>query len=160
MFTLDERIRGIPVAREQVVSLFQSINAPQLAVPGKQMGAAQGYVVGVRGPQGFAVFIYLHLSELGDCAVYASERRALPAEEYSEEEATAVAFAESMGFMLDNLNFRGAPVEQQDEWMQHLPCFQRAPPGATGAAPVGRPSGAEAPQREQVVQLGRIFSAF
>jgi hypothetical protein len=41
VFSIDDRIRGLPANREQVVALFQSINAPHLAIPGKQAGPAQ-----------------------------------------------------------------------------------------------------------------------
>ena len=75
MFTLDERIRGLPAAKEQVVAVYHSINSPHLAIPGKKAGPAQASIVGLRGTHGFAVFIYLYLPESQDCAVYASDRR-------------------------------------------------------------------------------------
>ena len=89
MFTLDERLKGLPATREQIVSLFQSINSPHLAVPGKQAGPAQAFIVGLRGGSGFAVFIYLSLAESADCAVYAPARRNLSPEEYQDEENEA-----------------------------------------------------------------------
>ncbi len=113
MFTLDERIRGLPAAKEQVVALYHSINSPHLAIPGKKAGPAVASVVGLRGPHGFAVFIYLYLPESQDCAVYASDRRSLSAGEYEAEEADAIAFCESMAFMVDNANFRALPPDQQ-----------------------------------------------
>ena len=41
MFTLDERLRGLPATREQVVALHQSVNLPHLAIPGRKAGQAR-----------------------------------------------------------------------------------------------------------------------
>src|SRR5439155_19347131 len=47
---------------------------------------------------------------------------------------------ESMGFIMDNLNFRARPAAEQDQMMKALPVFQRDP----AAAAAGRGSGAGA----------------
>ena len=156
MFTIDDRIRGLPAAREQVVALHQSINAPNLAVPGKQAGPAQAFVVGLRGQSGFAVFVYLYLAESQDCAVYVPARRNLAPDEYQGEEADAMAFVESMGFMMDNMNFRGLSVEDQDGMLKALPVFQKDP-RAVPAAPGQKK--AETKQSTSAA-LGRLFSSF
>jgi len=160
VFTLDERIRGLPAAKEQVVALYHSINSPHLAIPGKKAGPALASVVGLRGPHGFAVFIYLYLPESQDCAVYASDRRNLSASEYEAEEQEAIAFCESMAFMVDNANFRSLPPDQQDDMIRTMPVFQKDPklsvrrPGAAaqGAAAKSGPDPAQV--------LGRLFSSF
>lgn len=167
MFAIDEKIRGLPASREQVVALYQSINQPHLAIPGKQAGPAQAFIVGLRGAGGFAVFVYLFLMEVGDCAVYLSEHRNLTPEQYRDEEAEAMAFVESMGFMVDNMNFRGLPPAQQDEMLRTLPVFQREPGPAqaprTGPRPVAqtgaRPIAQEKPQATPAA-LGRLFTSF
>ena len=161
MFTLDERIRGLPAVKEQVVALYQSINSPHLAIPGKKAGPALASVVGLRGPHGFAVFIYLYLPESQDCAVYASDRRNLSPDEYQAEEQEAIAFCESMAFMVDNANFRGLAPDQQDEMIKTMPVFQKDPKlaGRRGASAAGAaPSKPQGPDPAQV--LGRLFSSF
>ncbi|HEY8207279.1 MAG TPA: social motility and stimulation tgl protein [Myxococcaceae bacterium] len=161
MFTLDERIRGLPAQKEQVVALYHSINSPHLAIPGKKAGPALASVVGLRGPHGFAVFIYLYLPESQDCAVYASERRSLSPAEYETEEQEAIAFCESMAFMVDNSNFRGAPPDQQDEMIRTMPVFQKDPKHVRqrpGAPATGASATKPGPDPAQV--LGRLFSSF
>ncbi len=156
MFNIDDRIRGLPASREQVVALFQSINAPHLAIPGKQAGPAQAFIVGLRSSGGFAVFVYLFLSEHHDCAVYVSPRRNLSPEEYAGEEAEALGFVESMGFMMDNANYRGLPQDQQEELLKSLPVFQRDPRSLAGPA-----AGKKAETKPNpAASLGKIFSAF
>jgi hypothetical protein len=159
VFTLDDRIRGIPAAREQVIALYQSINAPNLAIPGKKAGPAQAYVVGLRGTGGFAVFIYLYMQEAQDCAVYASEKRQLTPETYGPEEQEAIAFCESMAFLMDNTNFRSLPVEQQEEMMKTLPVFQRDP---RSVKPAGseKAASAQPARKDSVGAIGRLLTSF
>jgi hypothetical protein len=154
VLTIDERLRGLPATRDQVIALHQSINQPPLAIPGKQAGPAQAFIVGLRGSTGFSVFVYLYLPEAGDCAIYVSDRRNLTSEEYGGEEAEALGFVESMGFILDTLNFRGMPPQQQDEMIRTLPVFQRDPRPSGVMSPKGEP------QKSPLAVIGRLFSSF
>jgi len=156
VFTIDQRLRGLPASREQVVSVYQSLNQPHVAIPGKQAGPAQAYIVGLRGSAGLALFVYLFLPEVGDCAVYVSDRRNLGAEEFAAEEQEALAFTESMGFMMDQVNFRALPLPQQDELLRTLPVFMKDPRLAPRAPTVKGPSPESPPQEK----LGRLFAAF
>ena len=158
MFTLDSRVRGLPAQREQVTALYQSINAPHLAIPGKQAGPAQAFIVGVHTAGGFNVFIYLHLAESSDCSVYLSDRRNLSQDQYREEESEALGFVESMGFMMDDLNFEGSTPEDQDQLLLTLPVFQKDP----RAAAAGPARTASTPSSDQNPRsaLAKLFSAF
>lgn len=155
MFSIDERFRGLPAGREQVLLLHQSINSPHLAVPGKPAGPAQAFVVGLRGSSGYAVFIYLFLSETKDCAVYAPARRGTSAEETEQHETEALAFVESMGFMMDNANFRSLSVAQQEELMKSLPVFHKDPK----LAPATSRTRAD-DKRTASANLGRLLASF
>ena len=160
MFTLDERIRGLPAAKEQVVALYHSINSPHLAIPGKKAGPALASIVGLRGAHGFAVFIYLFLPESQDCAVSASDRRNLSPDEYQAEEQEAIAFCESMAFMVDNTNFRGLSDDQQEALIRSAPVFTKDPKQArkTGPFAAAAQSGAQSVDAAQA--LGRLFASF
>lgn len=159
MFNLDERLKGLPAVKEQVVSLYQSLNQPHLAIPGKKAGPATAFVLGLRGPQGFAAFVYLYLHESAECAVYVPSNGTVAAERYEGEEAEALGFVESMGFIVDNLNFRGRPPDEQDAFIKTLPVFQREPPRAmAGAAPAAAKPGTG--PRPSASALGKLFAAF
>jgi hypothetical protein len=157
VFTYDERIRGLPASREQVLSLQASLNSPHLAIPGKAAGPANAYVLGLRGTQGFAVFVYLYLGETQDCAVYLPERRNAGPEDFRAQEADALAFVESMGFMMDNLNFRGRSPAEQDELLRTLPVFLRDPRLASGSSS-GKPAVDE--KKAAAAALGRLLASF
>ncbi|MBX5480926.1 MAG: social motility and stimulation tgl protein [Myxococcaceae bacterium] len=155
MFNVDQRLRGLPASREQVVAVYQSINAPHLAIPGKQAGPAQAFIVGLRGSAGLAVYVYLYLAETADCAVYVPDRRNLSVEEFAGEEAEALGFVESMGFIMDNLNFRTLSVADQERLLKTLPVFLKDPklmPAAAQPKKAAEPSPAAA--------LGRLFASF
>jgi hypothetical protein len=155
MFFIDDRFRGLPAAREQVLLLHQSINSPHLAIPGKPAGPAQAFVVGLRGASGFAVFIYLFLSEARDCAVYAPARRGTSLEDTQQHEAEALAFVESMGFMMDNAHYASLSTAQQDELLKSLPVFSKDPKLAPGAT---RTRADE--KRTASTNLGRLLASF
>lgn len=167
MYTIDPRLRGLPATRDQIVAVYQSLNQPNLFVPGKQGGPAMAFIVGMRGSAGLSVYVYLHLPAIHDCAVYVPDRRNLSAGEYASEEAEAVAFAESMGFMMDNLNFRGLPAAQQDQVLKTLPVFLKDPrlaaPAPHQAGPANKapaPAPAQKADDSGNEKLGRLFASF
>lgn len=141
------------------MALYQSINSPHLAIPGKQAGPAQAFIVGVRAASGFGIFVYLYLAEVGDCAVYASDQRNLTPEQFRDEEAEAIGFVESMGFMMDNLNFANLQPDQKEEILRTLPPFVGASVKAQQQSPGASPQQAEA-KKSPVTLLGRILSSF
>jgi hypothetical protein len=48
MYSIDERLKGLPAVKDQVVQLYQSLNAPHLAIPGRKAGPAMAFVLGLR----------------------------------------------------------------------------------------------------------------
>jgi hypothetical protein len=152
LFNLDDAVRSLDATREQVAALFQSINAPHVAIPGRRAGPAQAFIACLRSTQGFAVGIYLWLSESRDCAVYLTDGVAQTPEDYRALQTDALAFVESMGFMMDNLNYRSLPSERQTEVLSSLPMYR----GRT----VGTSSPGERPPQSPVAKLARLFSSF
>jgi hypothetical protein len=133
VFEPDPSIRFIPATREQVVALVESINQPQVSIPGKAPQSVQGFLCGLRNPTGtFSIFVSLFLPKTGENVVYLHPRRELTVDEYREVELEGLHFLESMGFMLDNLNFRNLAHPQQLETMKRVPAFQ--PPRSTSQA--------------------------
>ena len=161
MFSLDDQARGLEAAREQVAALFQSINAPHVVVPGRRAGPAQAFIACLRGTHGFSVGVYLWLSETKECAVYTTPATAQTPEEYRALQTEALGFVESMGFMMDNLNFRSLSPEHQAELLQSVPVWRggRAATGsnATVPPPSHQPGSSAAATG---AALARLFSSF
>ncbi len=134
MFEPDPSILYIPATRERVVALVESINQPQVSIPGKEPQSVQGFLCGLRNPNGtLSIFVSLYLAKTNENVVYASDRREVSVDQYRDVEVEGLHFLESMGFMLDNLNFRNLAQAQQVEILKRVPLFQ--PPRAAGAGP-------------------------
>jgi hypothetical protein len=132
VFQPDSSLKYVPASREQVVAIVEGINQPQVSIPGKPAQAVQGQLCGLRNPNGtFSILVCIHLPKSGENVVYLHQKRQLSLEEYREVEIEGLHFLESMGFMLDNLNFRNMPAAQQEATLKRLPVF--SPPAAPAA---------------------------
>ncbi|HEY6106407.1 MAG TPA: hypothetical protein VIV59_10520 [Anaeromyxobacteraceae bacterium] len=157
MFQPDSSLPFVPATREQVVALVESINQPQVSIPGKTSQAVQGYLCGMRNPNGtFSILVSLFLPKTGENVVYLHDRRQVSLEEYREVEIEGLQFLESMGFMLDNLNFRNLAPAAQESTLKRVPVFSppRPPPPQAQAAPEAR-AAASGPAR-----LARFLASF
>ena len=159
MFRPDPTIPFVPAAREQVVALMESINQPQISIPGKPPQAAHGHLCALRNSNGsYSAYVGLYLPETAENVVYAREPREFPREEYVEAEAEGVHFLESLGFMLDNLNFRSLAADAQESTLRRVPLFSRPKrPARPSAAPAADPDAAAAEQR---AALARFLASF
>ncbi len=153
MFRPDPTIAFVAAAREQVMVLMESINRPQISIPGRSPQAAGGHLCAVQNADGsYSAYVSLNLGESAQNVIYAREPREFSRDEYPEVEAEGVHFLESMGFMLDNLNFRSLAADVQESTLRRIPLFAspRAP-----ASPM-----ADAQQGERSAALARFLASF
>jgi hypothetical protein len=157
MFMPEPSLTHVPATREQIVALVESINQPQVSIPGKDAQAVFGHLCGLRNGSGsFSIFVGLHLPKSGENVIYLHERRQLTtADEYRQVEIEGLHFLESMGFMLDNLNFRNLGPEVQDQTLARIPLFSPPRPPAPAAGAPGAKSVASDPAR-----VGRLLASF
>lgn len=155
MFTPEPSIQFVPATRDQVVAIIEAINQPQITIPGKEPQAVHGVLCSLRNLNGsFSIVVALHLPRTGEHVVYLHEKRQLAAEEYREVQDEGLHFLESMGFMLDNLNFRNMAQELQDQTLKRIPLF--SPPRPAETVATGAVSGSAA----EAVRLARFLSCF
>ena len=153
-FMPEPSIAWVPVVKEQLVAVVESINQPQVSIPGKASQQVFGLLAGVRNGNGtFSIYVGLYLPKAGENVVYVHDRRQLTVDEYREVEVEGLQFLESMGFMLDNLNFRNLAPEVQEQTLKRIPLFSQPRPGEAPSAPV-RPAGAD-PAR-----VARLLASF
>ena len=130
MLRVDSSLNHIPAGRNHVIGLHESINQPLVNIPNFGTAPTAAFVLGTRNDQGaYTVFVYLHQVETRAVVVYVSEPRHLTHEQYRAEEAEALRFVESMGFMVDNLHFPTLAPPEQDTVMGRIPLFR--PPQQT-----------------------------
>jgi hypothetical protein len=154
VFTPEPSIQFVPATRDQVVAIIEGINQPQVSIPGKVPQSVSGLLCALRNANGtFSVVVALHLPRNGENVVYLHEQRQVAAEAYREVQDEGLHFLESMGFMLDNLNFRNMAADQQEATVKRLPLFH--PPSAHGAVP-----SAEKAAALQATRLARLLASF
>jgi len=154
VFTPEPSIQYVPATRDQVVAIIEGINNPQVSIPGKSPQSVSGVLCALRNANGsFSVVVALHLPKGGENVVYLHDQRQVAAEAYREVQDEGLHFLESMGFMLDNLNFRNLAADQQEAIMKRLPLF--SPPSAHAAVP-----SAEKAAALQATRLARLLASF
>ena len=130
MLKVDNTLNHIPAGRNHVIGLHESINQPLVNIPNFGTAPTAAFILGTRNDQGaYTVFVYLHQPETRAVVVYVSEPRLMAHETYRVEEAEAIRFVESMGFMVDNLHFPTLAPPEQDSVMERIPLFR--PPQQT-----------------------------
>jgi hypothetical protein len=154
VYQIDPKLKFLSPNRDQVVAVVESINQPQVIIPGRGPQGAQAYVAGLRNPNAtFSIFIYLWLTKSKEAVIYSYHQRQFSLEDYREAESEALHFVESMGFMMENLNFRNLSAEAQKEVFDRVPIFastQRTPEGPVEVKDID-----EAEQK-----LARLLAAF
>jgi hypothetical protein len=124
MFAIDPNLTHIDAGRDQVVAVIESVNQPQVGIPGKTPQVAQAFVAGVRNANAsFSIYVYLMLRQQREAVIFVHPRGPFPLEAYREIESEALHFVESMGFMMENVNFRNLSKPAQDELLERLPLF-------------------------------------
>ena len=157
MFQPEPSLTWIPASRETVVAIVESINQPQVSIPGKASQQVFGHLVGVRNANStFSIYVGLHLPKSGENVLYVHARRQLTVEEYRDVEVEGLQFLESMGFMLDNVNFRNLSPEVQDQTLKRIPLF--SPPRPPGEVPTSAVSAR--PTGPDPARLARLLASF
>lgn len=138
MLRVDGSLDHIPARRGHVVSLYESINQPLVNIPGYGAAPTGAFILGTRNDHGaFTVFVYLYQPQTQAVLIYVSEPRSLTAEQLRKEESEAVRFVESMGFMVDDVQFGQLGPSEQEAVMERVPMFR---PLAAREVVEGRPT--------------------
>ncbi len=154
MFTPDPSILFVSATREQVVALIEGINQPQVSIPGKPPQGVSGHLCGLRNADGtFSIYVALHLPKTGENVVYLHPRRQVAADEYRQVQDEGLHFLESMGFMLDNLNYRDMAPALQEATLRRVPLFSPPRPAAASSSVV---DGAAA----EAARVARLLASF
>ncbi len=118
-------ITHVQTRREWIVAIIEAINSPFVAAPGRSLEAAKAWIVGVLNTtQKFSIYVYLFFQDSSESLVFLHDPPEVTKDDYHATELEALQFVESMGFMVDNMNFRALSPEAQDRVLQTLPVFQ------------------------------------
>lgn len=124
MFEQRNDIKCLRVSRGQIVALIESINQPMVAISGRALETAKGYIIGIRSASNmFSVVVYLYLQDSKECLVYLQNPPEIALEAFREHELEALGFLESMGFIMDNKQFHNLTPDQQEDLIANTPAF-------------------------------------
>ena len=125
MFSVDPRIKQLPPQPESIVAIHTSVNTPPLTLPGFPNQPVRAAVVGISSGKVFGVFIHLYLTQSKRALVYVDkERSTVLADGYLPLEEEGLGFVESLGFIMEPVNFKEMSREEQLQTIQTLPCFR------------------------------------
>jgi type IV pilus biogenesis/stability protein PilW len=138
---------------ERIVALYESNNQPQVQASGKTAQAAHATVVAVQDDDGTCqVLVALHLVGSRENVIYGGRQLAPQSVPRAIEEA--VVFAESMGFMLDDVSWARLDSAARDAVLSRSPAFQ--PP----LGPEHAPTLERVKPKDSLSAVVRLFAAF
>jgi hypothetical protein len=138
MFRWQKEMRCLEVSSRKVLKIFRSLSDVQLALPGFPPQLATACVVSFATGKGVQTAVALNLTTSLLTAFYLHERKEVPPGEAEDVFEEGIRFAESMGFMLGDLDWQLLDAGKQEELWASLPLGQKTSPPAPAPAS-GRP---------------------
>ncbi len=121
MFQFNEKARGLDLPGSRIIRAYRSLNNAQVALPGMPAQIATAYLCAFQGRNGILTVAALHLHTSRRVFFYfhdGGEALEDGAERAWEE---GVRFAESMGFMMGDLDFHLHSPNERDALWDALP---------------------------------------
>lgn len=126
----------LAIGTEHIVAVIESINTPNIAIPELGTEPTKAWLVGCLTPGGGAsVFCYLLMLDTNRPILYMANPAEVTLDQYTWLENESIQYVESMGFMLDNLNFRARPPGEQQALVDSLPFFREQQQRLAGSLP-------------------------
>lgn len=128
MFELDKKRTQLDIPAKRVLRLERSLSDIQVCLPGLDPQPATAYLCVFQASQGLRIAFVLHLHQTESLAFYLNNDGDLDKDEASRVLGEAGHFAETLGFMMGNLDLhRLSPESRQDFWNALPLCKGLAP---------------------------------
>lgn len=153
----------LAIAPEQIVAIIESINTPNIAIADVGAEPTKAYLVGCLTPSGGAsVFCYLLMLDTNRPILYMANPPEVTLDQYTWLENESIQYVESMGFMLDNLNFRARPSYEQQALVETLPFFREQQQRLAGSLPTSNTAMVLPPEETPPERLAvaRLLASF
>lgn len=154
MFRWHKEIARLDLPASQVLHLERSLTAVQVALPGLPAQAATAYLCAFAAGKGVRVAVALHLHASRLLAFYLHERGEAPRQEAGQLIEEGFRFAESMGFMLSDMDYQKLGMKKRDLLWASLPlktgvespALAQGPPVPAPVPVSAGPAGGEGPE--------------
>jgi hypothetical protein len=131
MFTISDAITDLKVKERSIFKMLYSMNSPQVATPDASVEEARCYVLFFSEGPNLSAYIGLYLPRIDRKMFYAYSSNPFPFEAAPDVEVEATGFAEDMGFLLDEINVSGMPVDDRNRWIEEQYIFGYKKPETT-----------------------------
>jgi len=154
-FVWRKEIDRMDIAATHVLRLYRSLNLLQIALPGVSSQEATVYLGAFKTDKGILVAVIFHFQATGKLVFYLYQEGAVSKKEAPRVLEEGIVFAESMGFMLSDMDYQLLGPDEQEALWESLPLrLGGAEPPAPVAETAPRPS-AEAPEMPEVPEKGK-----
>lgn len=136
MFQWHKEMDRLDIPATQVFHLERSLSAVQVALPGLPSQEATAYLCVFFSEKGLRVALVLHLHTSRCLAFYLREGADAPQREADRLIDEGANFAESLGFMLSNVDFRKLGTQQRSSLWNSLPLKNGVESSATVQADI------------------------
>ena len=124
MFLVDKDAKFIDPSSNKVLALLKSSNQPLIAAADRPAEPTEAYICAFQKKnKRMETYIMLQLMKSGIRVFYRSEREEFLPNEFSEVEADALEFLESMGFTMDNVGLQKMDDAKKREFFSSFPVF-------------------------------------
>lgn len=126
MFEIDNTLKYIEASQDDVLEIIGSINIPLVAAADYPSEPTKAYICSLKKPKKLiVVYIYLHLIQSNIGIIYKSTQGLTPEKDYPTMKDSALEFAESMGFLMEDLAFDNLSGQEKEDLMKSLPLFMK-----------------------------------
>jgi len=134
MFDENKSLTVLSAKPGEVLSIHHSVNDNLVAMPGRGMEETRAYIITLsQVPDTCSIFIYMHLLDSNVPVVYTHHRQYAPVSEYQDVLQEALDFLESMGFMMEDLDYREINSDEKLTLLKTLPPFLKTFPPFSAA---------------------------
>lgn len=118
MFSISESITDLKVKDRSIFKILYSMNSHPVALPDMATEEARCYILFFSDGPNISSFIGLYLPRVDKRFFYTYTSNPFPYEAANDVEEEARAFAEDMGFLLDEINVNGMAAEDRNHWIE------------------------------------------
>ncbi len=122
MFQIDPSLKYVDTNKEEILELYRPTNESLVQIPGLQGEMSDAYLVSLNRSGEIQIYLYFFLKDSGKGIIYKSNVPVTKSN-YMQVRDDGLYFLESMGFLMENTDFRKLPEMERIKLMESMPPF-------------------------------------
>lgn len=160
MFELNQKLNRLDIPAQKVLRIKRSLGNVQLALPGQKSQMATAYVCAFSAGKGVRVAVALHLQDDFKLVYYLNAGGEISSDNAGKTLNQAVEFCETLGFMMNDLDFHKMSGDEKKKFWASLPLLTPPVKPKPVAAPApSRGSGKTAAVDDIIEEAEELSSA-